>query len=61
MKKLSPLQEDTLKQFTIDRIKEIDLGDLQQEYISPAKFKEKDDSKDSKQIDKPDTSVSNRR
>lgn len=61
MKKLSQSQEDILKQFTIDRIKEINLEELQQEYLNPAKFKEENDSKDSKQINKPDTSVSNGR
>lgn len=62
MKKLSQLQEDTLKQFTIDKIKEISLEELQEEYLRPAKFKEeKNESKDNQQIEKPSSTIPNRR
>lgn len=61
MKKLSQLQEDTLKQFTINKIKEVSLEELQEEYLRPAKFKEKDESKDNQQIEKPSSTIPNRR
>lgn len=39
MKELTPLEVDMLKQFTIEKIKQTPLEELQQEYLSNPTFK----------------------
>jgi len=40
MKELTPLEVDMLKQFTIEKIKQTPLEELQQEYLSNPTFKQ---------------------